>query len=227
MLQYTVKAATQRLLQGFCRAMPGWVQGMGMRPRLWRDKVGALAPATALQQLEGAHKRSFDSMLAEGFGRGQQGRFSAAALAAGTRASWMAPSPPRLHPRQRVAAREAASSGVTSQRERQELQHVSEPAVDDTEDPFTRGLEPPLAEDAHWVAAYRRAADKRLPKALRVLGWQVLHAAVPVGDSRVYAARSRDDLLHCCCPQPHCQPQPSQQQPQQPQQPQPQPQPQP
>ena len=54
MLQYTVKAATQRLLQVFCRAMPGWVQGLGMRPRLWRDKVGALAPATAPRMSLGA-----------------------------------------------------------------------------------------------------------------------------------------------------------------------------
>jgi len=35
-LQYTVKAATQRLLQVYCRAMPGWVPGLGMRPRLWQ-----------------------------------------------------------------------------------------------------------------------------------------------------------------------------------------------
>jgi hypothetical protein len=71
-----------------------------------------------------------------------------------------------------------------------------------------------MEEDAHWVRAYRRAADKRLPKPLRVFGWQVLHAALPVGDSRVYAARSREELLRCCCRHPQCQPR--QQQPAQP-----------
>ena len=34
LLQYTVKAATQRLVQAHCRSEKGWVPGWGMRPRL-------------------------------------------------------------------------------------------------------------------------------------------------------------------------------------------------
>ena len=215
LLKYTVRAATQRLLQFACRPLPGWVPDMGMRPRVWRSKDGSLSPATALQQLEGRQKRSFDSMMQRGFAA--PGRFAAADVAAGVHANWMDPSPPRLHPRQRAAAGQAAAPAgpLTAQRQRQELLQVSEPVVDDTEDPLTRGLEPALPDDDLWTAAYRRASDKRLPRRLRVLGWKLLHAAVHVGGSRFHAARSRQDLLQCCCLRPDChqrQPQPDQEQ---------------
>ncbi len=148
-------------------------------------------------------------MVQEGFPTASQGRFTAEDAAAGTRATWMDPSPPRLHPRQRVTGGEpaAASGSTTAQRAQQALLHVSEPAVDDREDPLTRGLPPPAAQDGGWVAAYRRASDKRLPKPLRVLGWQVLHAALTEGASRVHAVRNIPELLQCCCRQPQCWPQ--------------------
>ena len=81
-------------------------------------------------------------------------------------------------------------------------------------------MEPAVADDALWVSAYRRVSDKRLPRPLRILGWQVLHAALQVGGQRVYAARSRQDLIGCCCRQPMCAPPQQQQQQQQMQQPQ-------
>jgi hypothetical protein len=179
-----------------------------------------------LQRREAGRKRRFDELLQQGFAAASQRRFTEEDAAAGTHANWMDPSPPRLHPVQRAAAATAATAGaVTSQRAQQHLLHVNEPAVDDTEDPLTRGLEPPAEDDAAWVAAYRRASDKRLPRPLRVLGWQILHAAVYVGGERVFAARNRQELLGCCCRQPQCWPQPQADQPQHQQQPGGQPQP--
>jgi hypothetical protein len=98
-------------------------------------------------------------------------RFSDEDVAAGTHANWMDPSPPRQHPLQRVAEAAAARGSVTLQRAQQHMLHVSEPAVDDTEDPLTRDPQPAVEGDDEWVPAYRRASNKRLPRSLRVPGW--------------------------------------------------------
>ena len=79
-LQFTVKAATQRLLQHHCSRyhQVGWVPGVGMRPRLWRNRLGAEAPQEGLPEMEAALKRSFADMQQGGArssssrGRGSQ-----------------------------------------------------------------------------------------------------------------------------------------------------------
>jgi hypothetical protein len=224
LLQYGVREATRRLVQFKCRPQPGWVPGLGVRPRLWRDSEGNLAPATGLQQLEARQKRKFAELLQGGFSTrsssAASGRITTADQLAAYDAPWMHDSPERQHVMQRVAERAdtAGESQPTGWRQQQALQHVAAPAVDDTADPLDSGLPPASEADSPWVAAYRRAADKRLPRSLRVFGWQLLHAAVRVGGSRVYAAANRQELLQCCCRQPQCQPaQPSPQQLQQPQ----------
>jgi hypothetical protein len=58
-LQFQVKGATSRLLQWQCSGMPGWVPGVGLIPRLWRDAEGALQPQSALPSLEAGQKRPF------------------------------------------------------------------------------------------------------------------------------------------------------------------------
>jgi exonuclease III len=219
LLQYAVREATRRLVQLKCRSQRGWVPGLGVRPRLWRDSEGNLAAATGLQQLEARQKRTFAELLQGGFSTGSSSsRITTADQLAAYDAPWMHDSPERQHVMQRVAER-AATAGESQQtawRQQQALQHVEAPAVDDTTDPLDRGLPPALEADAPWVAAYRRAADKRLPRSLRVFGWQLLHAAVMVGGSRVHAAANRQELLQCCCRQPQCQPaQPSPEQHQQ------------
>ncbi len=221
LLAYTVKAATQRLVQAQCRDVKGWVPGYGVRPRLWRAEDGSLSPATALEQLTSRQKRTFAQMMQQGFSsNSRQGRFGAADVAAGVHANWMDPSPPRQHPRQRAAVAASAADGqLTSQRRSQQLQTVEQPAVDDTEDPLVRGLPRPTEADLPWVTAYRHVSDKRLPRPLRVFGYKLLHAALGVGGARVYAARNMQQLLDCCCKQQQCQPQQQpQQQQQQPQQ---------
>jgi hypothetical protein len=221
LLQYAVRDATRRLVQFNCRSHKGWVPNLGVRPRLWRDSEGNLAPDTGLQQLEAQHKRKFAEMLQGGFSTGSSSgsgrRITTADQLAAYDASWMHASPARQHVRQRVADREttAAGSPQTALRQQQDLQHVTSPAVDDMEDPLSRGLPPGSEADAAWGAAFRRAADKRLPRPLRILGWQLLHAALMVGDNRVYAATNRQELLQCCCQHPQCQP-PQQQQREQP-----------
>jgi hypothetical protein len=214
LLQYTVRDATRRLVEFKCRLQPGWVPDKGMHQRLWRDSDGNLAPDTGLQQLEAKHKRSFAEMMQRGFptggnGNGGSNRITTADQMAAYDTVWMHDSLARQHVRQRVADKEATAAGSqpTALCLQQDLQHVTTTAVDDTEDPLLRGLPP---------GRLIRAADKRLPRPLRVFGWQLLHAAVMVGSNRVYAAKNMQDLLRCCCPHPHCQL--GQQQPQQQQQ---------
>jgi hypothetical protein len=63
-LQFKPKVATQRLLQHECAQhhREGWVPGVGMRPRLWRNPLGAEAIGDGLQAMEAALKRSFAEM---------------------------------------------------------------------------------------------------------------------------------------------------------------------
>jgi hypothetical protein len=219
-LRYTVKAATQRLLHRKCSSLPGWVPALGMRPRLWRDQEGALAPAAALREQEARHKRKFAELLQQGFRSGSSSsRFSQADQEAAVHANWMDPSLPRMHPRQRAAAAAAAAtSAITAQRQQQLLLQVEAPAMDDTVDPLLRGMQEADAGDAAWRAAYRHARDKRIPRQLRVFGWRLLHAAVKVGGSRVCHATSQQELLECCCRQQQCRPTPPAQDQQQQQQ---------
>jgi hypothetical protein len=146
---------------------------------------------------------------------GTSRRITTADQMAAYEASWMHPSPERPHVMQRVAERAATAAGstATALRQQQDLQHVIAPAVDDTADPLSRGLQSASEADAAWGATYRRAADKRLPRSLRVLGWQLLHAALMTGDNRVYAAANMTELLQCCCQHPQCQPQEQPEQP--------------
>jgi hypothetical protein len=183
---------------------------MGVRPRVWRDREGNLAPDTGLQQLEAKHKHSFADMMQRGFSTANNSsssqRITTADQMAAYDATWMHDSPPRQHVMQRVADRAATAAGSqpTALRQQQDLQHVTTPAVDDTGDPLLRGLQPAAQDDTVWRLAYKRAADTRLPRPLRVFGWQLLHAAVVVGASRVYAATNMQELLQCCCPQQQC-----------------------
>ena len=216
LLEFSVREATRRLVQFKCRSLPGWVPEWGVRPRVWRDSDGNLAPGTGLQQLEAKHKRSFAAMLQGGFSDNNSSssrRITTADQMAAYDAVWMHNSAERPHVMQRVAARDAAGSQPTELRLQQQLQHVTEPAVDDTTDPLERGLQPATEGDRPWAVAYRRACDKQLPRQLRTFGWKLLHAAVSVGAGRVYAATNTQELLRCCCQQPQCQPQQQQQQP--------------
>ena len=217
-LQFTVKAATQRLLQHHCSRyhQVGWVPGVGMRPRLWRNRLGAEAPQEGLPEMEAALKRSFADMQqggarsssSRGRGRGSQ-QFSDAALMEAYHAPWMDPSRERELPRQRAAT---AAAVVTSQRQQQiqQQQQLSRPACDDLLDPITEHMGPVDTSSYQWVAAYRRAGHKRLPRTLRVFGWRLLHAGVKVGARRMLTS-GRVQPSQFACPAQQCQ---QQQQPQ-------------
>jgi hypothetical protein len=134
-LQFKPKVATQRLLQHHCgqHHREGWVPGIGMRPRLWRNRLGAEAVEDGLQEMEAALKRSFAEMQQGGAPGSTQGahsssqRFSDAALMAAYHAPWMDPPRERELPRQRAAA---AAAVVTLQRQQQIQQQlqISSPA---------------------------------------------------------------------------------------------------
>ena len=191
LLQYTVREATRRLVQLKCSSLPGWVPGCGMRPRLWRDSEGNLAPTTGLQDLEARHKRKFAELLQRGFSTGSSGGGSSRRIPlqadqmAAYDAPWMDPSPERQHVCS--GGREGRySRGVTGDSAAAAAGcSMLKPQQWTTRGPPGQGGAAAWDGDAPWRAAYRRSADKRLPRPLRVLGWRLLHAAVKVGGSRV------------------------------------------
>jgi exonuclease III len=213
-LQFTPKAATQRLLQHHCGQHhgEGWVPGVGKRPRLWRDRQGAEAPQDGLQDMETALKRSFQEMLdsnMQGSGRRSSSatrRFSDAALMEAYHAPWMDPPRERELPRQRAAAAAAVTTIQRQQQLQQQLQ-IRSPARDDLLDPVTEHMGPVDASSHKWVAAYQRAGHKQLPRSLRVFGWRLLHAGVKVGARRMVVSGRREPAQFTC-PAQQCQQQP-------------------
>jgi hypothetical protein len=71
-VEYTVKAATQRLVQAKCSTHKGWVPGWKVRPRLWRNEDVTLSPAqlAALQQLEQKQRCNLAQIRQQGFSSG-------------------------------------------------------------------------------------------------------------------------------------------------------------
>ena len=214
-LQFKPKVAAQRLLQQHCgqHHHEGWVPGVGMRPRLWRNRLGAEAPQDGLLEIEAAQKRSFREMQqgsvsgsSHGAGSSSSQRFSDAALMAAYHAPWMDPPVARELPRQRAAA---AAAVVTMQRQQQLQQQlqISSPVHDDLLDPVSQHMGPVDVSSYSWVAAYRRAGHKQLPRQLRVFGWRLLHAGVKVGARRMLSAARRAPSDFTCAAQQCQQPQ--------------------
>ncbi len=183
-----------------------------MRPRLWRNRLGAEAAQEGLQEMEAAQKRSFEDLQhssAAGNSRGGAGssqRFSDTVLMAAYHAPWMDPSRERELPRQRAAAAAAVITVQRQQQLQQQLQ-ISSPVHDDLLDPVTQHMGLVDTSSCSWVAAYRRAGHKQLPRPLRVFGWRLLHAGVKVGARRMLSS-GRTEQAAFVCPAQQCQQQP-------------------
>ena len=211
-LQFRPKMATPRLLQHHCslHCKEGWVPGIGMRPRLWRNCLGEEAPQAGLQEMETSLKRSFQQMQQSSATAGSNTpsnsqRFSDAALMAAYHAPWMDPPRDRQLPRQRAAA---AAAVVTAHRQQQlqQQQQISSPVCNDLQDPITQHMGVADASQYNWVAAYRRAGHKQLPRQLREFGWRLLHAGVKVGARRMVSAGGQaQDPAQFACLAPQCQ----------------------
>ena len=73
----------------------------------------------------------------------------------------------------------------------------------DLADPLT-GLQQQPEEDAPWKAAYGRLALRRLPKALKVFGWRLLHNGLWVGARKMHFRPAVECLCcHAACQQQH------------------------
>jgi hypothetical protein len=205
-LQYQVKGATGRLLQWQCSSKPGWVPGVGLIPRLWRDAAGDLRPQSGLSTLESGQKRTWADMMAGGSSSASSSRAASTVASAVAEedlqqvysAAWMRPSPLRQHPLQRAAI---AAAVVTAHRQQQlETQRAAAPAHCDLADPLTGREEPPETY-APWKAAYNRLQKGHLPRELVVFGWRLLHNALWVGARKMFF-RPR---LECVCQHVTCQ----------------------
>ena len=183
-LQYSVRLATQRLVQWQCAHLAGWVPGVGMIPRLWRTADGVLQPQEGLTTLEAGQKRTWQQMMSgASSSRNSRSDFTDAALQSAYEAPWMRPSQLRQHPLQRAAD---AAAVLTAQRQQQlAAPAVAGPAHNDLADPLT-GLQQQPEEEAPWKAAYGRLALQRLPKTLKVFGWRLLHNGLWVGARKMH-----------------------------------------
>jgi hypothetical protein len=175
--------------------------------------LGDEAPQAGLQEMEASLKRSFQQMQ-QGIAPVGSSRlcssqlFSDAALMAAYHAPWMDPARERELPRQRAVA---AAAVVTAQRQQQlqQQQQIRSPVYNDLQDPITQHMGVVDASQYNWVAAYKRASHKQLPRQLREFGWRLLHAGVKVGARRmVVAGRQAPDPAQFTCPAQQCQQQP-------------------
>ena len=203
-LHFTVKAATSRLVQFQCAALPGWVPGKGMRPRLCRAADGQPS-ATGLAAMEAGQKRSWSDMMAAP-GSSRPVRVPDQELMEIYEANWMRESPARLLPRQRVQQAAAVTAALTLQRQQQQLQ-VTEPAYDDMADPLTGSATHLGPGQSDVSPMWNQAWSKHKPRHLRVFAWRLLHAALPVGAAKVKFCRPGgvQQLLQQCCQHPTCQ----------------------
>jgi hypothetical protein len=204
LLGYKVREATAALIMLGAKAVPGWVQGRGVRPKLWGLPGPEVAGGLGSSAVEGAVQLLHEQQCA---------RFQAAQQAPGTsrgtirsadqggdlyQASWMLPSPERDPVRQRVEAQRAA---VTQLRElQQQAPHQGQamgPAVDDTVWQ--------VAAPQPWGRAWARVHHRRVPRATQVFGWRLLHGALMCGGVRVPMIRLVQELQGCTCHAPCCQ----------------------
>jgi len=196
LVDYTVKHATRRIVLGQCRKSPGWLPGVGVRPRGWGDGGAAGAAAAAVPEMATRQERRWEEAFAAGPRR--RINITSADQASLYYASWFDPSPPRLHVRQRVADRNAR---VSDQRAAQlaAAAAILWPLVDDRQDPVggAEGATPP------WVAAWRRAHHKRLPNEHRAFAWTLLHGGLRCGGSLI-PLLGHGQLADALCPHPAC-----------------------
>ena len=203
-LQYTVKAATERLLQFQCCQLPGWVPGRGLRPRLLRSAEGQPS-ATALTDMEAGQKRSWQDMMAAP-GSSRPATVPDTELMELYEANWMRQSPARLLPRQRVQQAAAVAAAITVQRQQQQLL-ITQPAYNDLADPLT-GSDGPVGQvPMDFRAIWAQVWDKQRPRQLRFFAWRLWHAALPVGAKRTKFVKAGNvqQLLQQCCQHTACQ----------------------
>ena len=197
LLDYTVKHATGRIIQWNCRKAPGWTDGEGIRPKLWGEGDGPAEPTTVDNMAVRQKRRHEEQTSAP---PPHERRFSPDALAPMYHPSWFDPSPPRLHVRQRVEARE---DGIARQRAAREaaLDAVTCPLVNDGVDPI-RGS----TGVRSWRYTWRRAHHKLLPRPTRLFVWELLHGALPCGGATVSFYPAGHAELECTlCHAPTCQ----------------------
>lgn len=206
LLGYKVREATAALIMLGAKAVPGWVHGRGVRPKLWGlpgpEAPGGLGGASldgAVQLLDAQQRARFqEAQQAPGNSRGTIRVRSADQGGSLYLASWMLPSPERDPVRQRVEAHQAA---VTQLRELQQQApgqgQVMGPVVDDTVWP--------VAAPQAWGRAWARVHHRRVPRATQVFGWRLLHGALMCGGVRVPMVRLVQELQRCACFAPCCQ----------------------
>jgi hypothetical protein len=205
LLQFTVKAATARLLQFQCVRLTGWEPGRGLRPRLLRAADGQPSP-TALADMEAGQKRSWQDMMAAP-GSSRPARVPDQELMELYEANWMRESPARLLPRQRVQQAAAVAAALTLQRQQQQQLSFTEPAYNDMADPLTGSDTHPAHDPLDFRPIWKQAWSKRMPRHLRYFTWRLLHAALPVGAARLKFIRAGnvEQLKQQCCQHPTCQ----------------------
>jgi hypothetical protein len=90
------------------------------------------------------------------------------------------------------------------QQQQQQQQQISCPAQNDLQDPLTQHIGRADGSNYRWVAAYKRAGHRQLPRQLREFGWRLLHAGVKVGARRMLSA-GRQAAGQFTCPAQQCQ----------------------
>ena len=198
---YTVKEATLRMKR--LRA----VKELGGRyspleavaPSLWGPGARDRPDHAAIESVARRYTSTFRSKLQLHSTAQARPPVSDAELAAIFRQPWMHPSPPRQLPLERAAQRQAHDAQAAS--------NAHGVTRDDNLDALCKWGE----GRPEWRKAWKRAQQRGRPRPHRVFEWQLLHAALPVGATKVvFVPAGAPNLAEVvCCNHPACRPSPS------------------
>ncbi|MFM9032730.1 MAG: hypothetical protein ACKOQ4_00285 [Mycobacterium sp.] len=195
---FVVRVACLRLLRLRAASAPGsqYAPRKALAPRLW-DTTSDNPNPSAVQAIAARQTQQFLAMLPRGAGRDVRPRVGATRTRAADvdlsdlyHAPWMDAAPPRELPAARAAQRrqEAAAAAAAG--------GSRAAGDDDCADALAGGGE----QRKPWIAVWRRAFAKSLPRALRCFAWLLLHAALPCGGALVpFLQPGADGVAEAAC----------------------------
>ena len=177
LIRLTVSGMSQRMRVIHLISKPPngaeYLIGHPVRPKVWEDDWNSASPnSTGIRREEQRWEISAQAKVSAGL-YGTPFQDGTSLMTASSHAPWMQSPPPRLHPRDRIAANTDQSADISPRSLSQP--NPPEPA-DDTID-----IAHPAPGVPPWATVYRAIGDRSLPREHRIIAWRLLHGFLPCG----------------------------------------------